>query len=353
MHSWMVLLCLALLLVPSYTSTCRSQQTYYVRPTSAVTCPAEPCLTLDQIRADPDTYITSNTLFKLLPGQHEISGDFTLANVECITIEGGTNDNSNPRTQIANAGRSRFNFVFTNAAHVFVAGIEHEVIGISLTGTQNVTLHRVVIDGSLTAISLRDTIDTNISHCQVRNTGWTGLTLYGTHHTIITNTFVNNTRWSGIGIVHAQSTLLYECVVNSTSWNGIDISHSNLTLISHVQVNSTGWQGIEVYRAKETTVIDTVVNNTGWNGIELTHTQQTAIIQTVIANTEWNGIDISRANRTDIHDVSVINPNWCGVDLCNVLLVSIKPTTVQGGYRCFNQCSPHDPLLEMQVECLP
>ena len=269
MQSWMVLLCLALLLVPSYTSTCRSQQTYYVRPTSVIACPAEPCLTLDQIRADPDTYITSNTVFKLLPGRHEISGDFTLANIECITIEGDTNDNSNPRIQIANAGGSSYSFVFTNAAHVYVAGIEHEDIDVSLTGTENVTLHRVMIDGSRTAISLRDTIDTNISHCQVRNTGWTGVTLYGTRRTIITNTFVNNTRWNGIGIVQAQSTALHECVVNSTSWNGIDISRSNLTLISHVQVNSTGWQGIEVDRAKETTVIDTAVNNTGWNSLAL------------------------------------------------------------------------------------
>ena len=47
----------------------------YVRPTSSPTtiCPGYHYLTLDQYMDSANGYITSNSLVKLLPGQHELA----------------------------------------------------------------------------------------------------------------------------------------------------------------------------------------------------------------------------------------------------------------------------------------
>ena len=95
MCGWMLFLFLALTLVPS-TSTataCNSSQVYYVHPVIHVlpilgtACLQRPCVTLNDIIANPDRYITSNTVFKLLPGRHKLTGQFVASNVECITIK--------------------------------------------------------------------------------------------------------------------------------------------------------------------------------------------------------------------------------------------------------------------------
>ena len=192
MCGWMLFLFLALTLVPS-TSTataCNSSQVYYVHPVIHVlpilgtACLQRPCVTLNDIIANPDRYITSNTVFKLLPGQHKLTGQFVASNVECITIEPyifiGV-------VQVINSGSSSSSFQFNNSVHVSMAGIEMDDNGISLIGTRNVTLNRLVIDGPRTAISLRNTVDTKISDCIVKNTGWIGVTL---RDTIGTNNYI-------------------------------------------------------------------------------------------------------------------------------------------------------------------
>ena len=346
-----VLLCLALTLVPFSTTatTCNSQRIYYVHLTLRTACLRQPCLTLSVIIANPDRYITSNTVFKLFPGRHKLTGQFVASDVECITIK--------PYTfigvvQVINSGSSSSSFQFNNSVHVSMAGIEMDDIDISLIGTRNVTLNRLVIDGPRTAISLRNTVDTKISDCVVKNTGWIGVTLRDTIGTNISYTSLNNTGWNGFDLYNATDTNILYSSVNRTGWNGIELFDSNLTLISHTLVNNTGWDGIKVDRANQTTVIDTTVNNTGWSGAEISYTEQTAIFRSVFANNRWSGIEVDRANRTSIHIVKVSNIGWSGIEICRVRLTSIFWVTVQGaGYRCFHQCQPIDPTL--QVQCLP
>ena len=62
----------------------------YVCPTSNPrdSHPGEPCFTLDQIA---DNNITSNSVFKLLPGQHTLTRPFIAQDVDNITFEGVVN----------------------------------------------------------------------------------------------------------------------------------------------------------------------------------------------------------------------------------------------------------------------
>ncbi|CAI8032286.1 hypothetical protein GBAR_LOCUS18261 [Geodia barretti] len=115
-----LVLCLALL-VSSTGAATGSQQVNYVTPTSpaGISCPGQPCLTLDQYITSSSTYIVSNTDFKLLPGIHHITRTFVTRNIECITIEGDTCGKSNSRVQI-----SGYSLQFINTVDVYIIGIK-------------------------------------------------------------------------------------------------------------------------------------------------------------------------------------------------------------------------------------
>ena len=368
----LLLPCLAFLVSSSTACSESQQQVRYITKATTIPCPGQPCLTLDEYIACSNTYITSNTVFRFLPGQHNVTRSFVARDIECITFEGNTRTKSDPQVKISAASSSSLQFI--NATDVYIAGIELCHIAISLQDTENVTLHQVVFDGPSTAISLRNTVDTNISCCIVKNTGWTGAYLQNTIHTSISNTTINNTGWnglklyntshtkilytcvnrtgwSGIEIDRADGTIIYYSKVNNTRWVGIEVSNSNGTLIAHTTVNNTRWIGIEVYKTIQITVIDTIINNTGWDGVEFSYTEQTAIVQCTVENTRWNGMEFDNADRTYIYDITVINPGWYGFDFCNMRLTSIVRTRVLGTRtsRCIRQCSPRDPTL--QVEC--
>ena len=310
-------LCLTLL-VSSTNAATSSQQVNYVTPTSpaGTPCPGEPCLTLDQYITNSSTYIISNTVFKLLPGQHDITSSFVARNIECITIEGDTENKLEPEVLISGA-RSRYQLQFINTVDVYIAGIELNNVGISLEDTQNVTLHQVVVNGPRTAVSLTNTVDTNISCSTLENTGWTALTLRHTYNTSISNTTVNNTGWNGFEFFNATKTEIFHTFINSTNWNGIDLRQTNYTVISCSIINSTGWNGIETNRANFTMIYNSTVITTGWDGIDIFNSSETSIVKTFVNNTGWDGIEIRQANDTLISCSTINSTGWNGVEIFN------------------------------------
>ena len=66
--------------------TCSGYTTYYVKPTSDTTCPAEPCLTLSEYAQQPHQYLTPNLTLLLQPGDHVLSVNFTVENVSSFEI---------------------------------------------------------------------------------------------------------------------------------------------------------------------------------------------------------------------------------------------------------------------------
>ena len=79
---------LQLILLIPVLSLCGATE-YYVRPTEPTntSCPAQPCLTLNQYVNDSDHYFQSNTVFKFLPGTHHMDRPVTIGNVQNISLE--------------------------------------------------------------------------------------------------------------------------------------------------------------------------------------------------------------------------------------------------------------------------
>ena len=360
--------------------TAGSRQVYYVTPTAAAgtPCPGQPCLTLDQYIASSSTYIISHTVFKLLPGKHDITESFIARNIESITIEGDSENDCNssphPRVQISGTS-SRYLLQFIESCNVSIVGIELMNVGISLADTKNATISQVVINGPRIAVSLSDTVDTNISCSIFKNTGSDGVDMRNTYNTSIFKTIVNNTGGKGFDLLNATHTEIYDTFINSTrsegiemdqvnhtvikntdlnniGWDGIEVRGSNRLLIASTHVNNTRWDGIEIGTANETTIVDTIVNNTGWDGMEFSRTLKTAIVNCIVQNTRWDGIEFSTANNTYIHNTTVINPGRDGIDLCRMTSTNIWfQVKVVGTRRCLRECAPRDPCI--QVECLP
>ena len=82
------------LLVPVL-SLCAATE-YYVKPTEPTntSCPAQPCLTLNQYTSDSDHYFKSNTVFKFLPGTHHMDRPFTIGNVHNMSLESSSDDSN-------------------------------------------------------------------------------------------------------------------------------------------------------------------------------------------------------------------------------------------------------------------
>ncbi|CAI8019984.1 hypothetical protein GBAR_LOCUS11962 [Geodia barretti] len=331
-----LVLCLTLL-VSSTGAASGSQQVNYVTPTSpaGISCPGQPCLTLDQYITSSSTYIISNTVFKLLPGIHVITRSFVARNIECITLEGDTERKSNPQVQISSA---RYLLQFIDTVDVYIVGIELKNVGISFEGTENVTLHQVVVDGPRTAVSLLNTIDTNISCCSLKNTGWTALTLQNTHNTRICNTTVNNTRWNGFDLLNSSKTEILHTFINSTGWNGIELRQTNCTFISCSTVNSTGWNGIEIFNASTTKVTDILVNETRRNGIEIRQANFTVIYCSTVNSTGWNGIEIFNSSQTTVNCSLVNETGWNGIEIRNSTQARVIGTNITNTGRSRLDC---------------
>ena len=148
--NWALLLvCLALPVVPLKAS-CLIPTVYYVHliNSSEACSPGQICITADEME------ISSNTVFKFLPGQHVISEPKYFHDVKCAKIKKaepatptGYGDSSNS-VQITYTGSSpKAALYFRNVTHVYVSDIEAINFGIIVEEGLNVTLSNLVING--------------------------------------------------------------------------------------------------------------------------------------------------------------------------------------------------------------
>ena len=351
---------------------------FYVTPTSpaGTPCPGQPCLTLDQYIASSSTYITSNTVFKFLPGRHRITRSFVAQNIESITIEGDIDGVLNPLVQISGTS-PRHLLQFINAVDVNIAGIELDNLRISLEHAKNVTLYKVVVSGLRAAIIMNNTIDTSLSFCNVKNNNITGVNLQNSYNTNISNTFLDNIGGNGFDLLNttnteiqntsvdsakgtglklklrlANRTVIVETSINNVAGDGIEVRLSNNTRIENADIDNTGWDGIEVVAATDTKLTNVYVNNTERDGMEFNNTDQTAVVQSTIENAQWNGIEFDNTSNTCVHNTTVINAGWDGIDICNMRSTNMWfGVRVEGAARnCLWQCTPNEPAIQM--ECL-
>ena len=89
---------------------------FYVRPSSLVPCPAEPCHTLSEYAHNVSHYFTSNTTLIFLSGTHELDTNLTVSGLTSLQLLGNTSEPTS------------YKVVCTQPAHVNVSNVAHVVI---------------------------------------------------------------------------------------------------------------------------------------------------------------------------------------------------------------------------------
>ena len=142
---------------------CSGHTIHHIKPTPSASCAADPCFTLSEYAQQLPHNLTSNTTLLLLPGDHVLSVNFTVENVNRFKILSSAHVDSH-ETRIVCQGLVGFSF--TNISHVTMYGL-----------TINSCGKGAVVDGSPTTygVSVRSVLDTSITDCSFQDSVGTAL----------------------------------------------------------------------------------------------------------------------------------------------------------------------------------
>ena len=206
-------------LLISTLSYCSAENVYCVTPTttSCSSCPRNThCATLSEYAEEAELYFTSNTTMVLLPGDHVLNMNITVANVTSLTIRGESSPD-NVATIVRNGS---VGFSFTNM-------VDFNIYSLAFT-SYNRTWSYSSHPASNSALFLKSTLHAKLLYCSFHDNFGTGLTVHNTSIVLVENEFIHN-QWTcqllheiGCGITALNSTLTFTgntsfCKNNQTS----------------------------------------------------------------------------------------------------------------------------------------
>ena len=222
-----------------------TQAVHYVKPSSLVSCPGQPCLTLDQYNQQTETYFTTESTFVFLAGNHTIDTTINLTSISEITLRGERNSQVNILCSI------QVVILIQNVSNLSIEGLMFlsgnttiGTVALKIIDSNGVSIHNVEFKGSYSFFK-----------------PFTGL--YITSSDTITVTicsFEGNTADNGGAIyVTAESNLTLNAsrfIVNIATRDGgaIYASGSNLTLSDNMFSGNTAGNGGAMYVTAESSV---------------------------------------------------------------------------------------------------
>lgn len=137
------------LILLCFLAACCAQNTYYVKPSAELQCPAEPCHTLTEYVEGAEWYFTNNTTMIFLHGDHTLQADIRIADVTDFTMLGDSSTLPDIRSRIVCTKPATV--VFDNVSHVQVTFISFMSCGknIRVTIPQNAEPLLMLIYGRL------------------------------------------------------------------------------------------------------------------------------------------------------------------------------------------------------------
>ena len=359
-----LVLCLALLVSVSGVNSSRQ---FYVRPTSDPTsvCPGKPCFTLDQYVENSDTYITSNTVFKLLPGQHDLIQPFVAQTIENITIEGQLEAkltviqlqnfiHSNPSSaalQFFNSssvtvvavkivvsgqlgGQLGAGVFVHHGCDIFITSVIIEVgtlqqlppsvisirhnrvvskRGIAVDESTNITLVNINISDSHFGVFVHNSSNVQLSKMNVSNSS-TAISINGTDNVICTNISVSDCDWAGIELFNDSGIAITNTTICNATTYGIRTSQ-----ISHVSIQSTLMNnvgtGIVMDSTKNIEIYNITISNVRRIGLHLRHSNQIVITDSNIDNVDRHGLYLQDTDNVLVSHTSISNITRHGIHL--------------------------------------
>ena len=220
---------------------------YYVKlnDSSPLSCPGQPCLTLDQYNQQTETYFTTGSTFVFLAGNHTINTTVNLTSISEITLRGERN------SQVNILCLNRFGFLIQNVSHLSIEGLVFlsgnttiGTIALKIIDSNGVWIHNVGFQGSysfskpLTGLHITYSDTVTVTSCSFEgNTADNGGAIYVTAESNLTlnaSTFIGNIATRRGGAIYA--------------------SGSNLTLSDNMFSGNTAGNGGAMYVTAESNV---------------------------------------------------------------------------------------------------
>ena len=136
-----VQLFIALLLV-LHTTTAASGTVLYVTPTPETPCPAKPCHTLSQYAHNVSEYLTTDTTFVFLPGDHSLDTDFNISDISSLAIVGNTSSFPKLTSRVVCSNTDAM-VAIANVSHLSIAALEVLSCGQNNVERVSVRVHTV------------------------------------------------------------------------------------------------------------------------------------------------------------------------------------------------------------------
>ena len=384
---------LLILLIPVL-SLCGATE-YYVRPTETTntSCPAQPCLTLNQYINDSDHYFESNTVFKFLPGTHHMDRPLTIGNVHNMSLESWIDESDeyphlvaqfpcemeghecipfyfyysdenhfihldfqvccaavwlhdvynftvkgiSIKAQISNSAV----FFLKNATNTTVqlnttCSIYETTIGMAIYEASFVEVHSSCANNCSVGFALHYTTNTNITKVIAMHNVFVGLLLYSGIDTNINNTTAALTLKSGILI----STMINTCITDMTTiYNGLEgmvLSTMDNTHITNMTTALNRGNGMSILNTNNIYITNTTSINNRYFGMALERMSNTHITDMTIALNSW-GMDLSNMNNTHVINMATVHNGWDGLNLeeMNNTHITNLIATHNGAYGMF------------------
>ena len=314
---------MAILLIPVL-SLCGATE-YYVRPTEPTntSCPAQPCLTLNQYINDSDRYFKSNTVFKFLPGTHHMDAPLDIGYVHNLSLESlHSLSNEHPHlvplfTCEAESGSDCLHVLieYVNVAVCCVAAKLHNVHNVTFKGISIST-----ITANMSGVALQDASNSSLQvsiACYV-------MSRYDLRIGILALD-------SNFFEVHSSSASNCSCGVVLYNTNNSYIIKATakysyiLELVS--SIGSIGGSGMYLLFTTNTTVINPTVIHNSFDGMHLEYATNTIIINTTAKHNYYDGMYIWGSINIAIINTSTMHNDGNGMYFWNPMNLTLINTT--------------------------
>ena len=220
---------------------------HYVKSvdSSPLSCPGQPCLTLDQYNQQTETYFTTGSTFVFLAGNHTINTTVNLTSISEITLRGERN------SQVNILCLNTFGFLIQNVSHLNIeelvflsANTTIGTVALKIIDSNGVFIHNVGFQGNysfskpFTGLHITSSNIITVTSCSFEgNTADNGGAIYviaESNLTLNASTFIGNNATHDGGAIYA--------------------SGSNLTLSDNKFSGNTAGNGGAMYVTAESSV---------------------------------------------------------------------------------------------------
>ena len=348
---------LLILLIPVL-SLCGATE-YYVRPTEPTntSCPAQPCLTLNQYVDDSDRYFQSNTVFKFLPGTHHMDRPVTIGNVHNMSLENFSEERPHLVTQfscetevcdcISLWRASFFDFGWCCAAvwlhdmyNVTVKGIivTSNVSGIILRDVSNVLIQ---LTTTYSSIYPQTSCFDYVPYITARNCSC-GLVLYNATNSHISDITATQND-IGVLLVKTSDSAITNTVVTNNTHEGLILTKANNAHIINTTATYNSITGILLDIVHDTHITSTTAAYNGKDGMALSTVHDIYITNTTAAYNDLGGMSLSTVHYIYITNTTATYNGYIGMRLYAVHDTHVTNTTATyNGYIGMVLSTVHD-----------